>query len=179
MKLIIASDIHGSAKWCKLLLDAYRKEGAEKLLLLGDILYHGPRNPLPDDYNPMRVVELLTEIKDEILCVQGNCDAEVDKMVLPFRVNSVFAFTFVDGRTFVLFHGDKDFHRPIPNEIYLTGHTHVPMKEVGERIHLNPGSTSLPKEGSPHSYILYDNGKFLFKNLETGETYDELDIMMS
>ena len=176
MKLIIASDLHGSVKYCKLLLDAYRNEGAEKLLLLGDILYHGPRNPLPEGYNPMKVAEMLGEIKDEILCVQGNCDAEVDKTVLPFKVNSVFAFTFVDGRTFILFHGHKDIYQPKPNEIMLTGHTHVPLKEVGDYIHLNPGSTSLPKEGSAHSYILYDNGKFLFKNLETNETYDELKM---
>ena len=179
MKVLIASDIHGSAKYCKLLLDAYRKEGAEKLMLLGDILYHGPRNPLPEEYNPMKVVELLTEIKDQIIGVQGNCDAEVDKMVLPYKMGTTFNLTFIDGRPFILLHGHNDFYNPTPNKIVLTGHTHVPLKEVGEYIHLNPGSVSLPKEGSPHSYILYDNGKFLFKNLETGETYDELEIMMS
>ena len=176
MKIVIASDIHGSAKYCKLLLDAYRKEGAERLMLLGDILYHGPRNPLPEEYNPMKVVEILSEIKEQITCVQGNCDAEVDKMVLPFKVFNVFALTFVDGRPFILNHGHRDVHQPKPGEVMLTGHTHVPLKEVKEYIHLNPGSVSLPKEGSAHSYILYDNGTFLFKNLITGETYDELKI---
>lgn len=86
MKMVIASDIHGSAAWCKKLLDAYKKERAEKLLLLGDILYHGPRNPLPDGYNPKKVVELLSDVKEQIICVRGNCDSEVDQMVLPFPI---------------------------------------------------------------------------------------------
>ena len=160
-----------------MLLDAYYKEGAEKLMLLGDILYHGPRNPLPEEYNPMKVVELLTEIKDNIMGVQGNCDAEVDRMLLPYKMGTVFNLTFVDGRPFILYHGyQKNFHQPKPNEVILTGHTHVPMKYVKDYVHVNPGSVSLPKEGSPHGYILYENGVFLFKDLETGETFDELKI---
>ena len=177
MKILIASDIHGSAKWCAELVKVFKSENCDKLMLLGDILYHGPRNPFPDDYNPMKVVEILTEIKDKIMGVQGNCDAEVDKMVLPFKIGTVFNLTFVDDHPFILYHGHQNnFHQPKPNEVILTGHTHVPMKEVKEHIHLNPGSVSLPKEGSPHSYILYENGVFLFKNLETGETYDEAKI---
>lgn len=175
MKIIIASDIHGSAKWCGELLRVFKEENAERLFLLGDILYHGPRNPLPEDYNPMKVVEQLSEIKDKILCVQGNCDAEVDKMVLPFKMGSYFTFSVVDGRPFVLCHGHKDFHRPKENEIYLTGHTHVPIKEIGEYIHLNPGSVSIPKEGSGHGYIMYDDKTFYFKTFD-GNTYDELKI---
>lgn len=175
MKIIIASDIHGSAKWCGALLRVFKEEQAERLFLLGDILYHGPRNPLPDDYNPQKVIEQLTEVKDKILCVQGNCDAEVDKMVLPFKINSVFALTFVDGRPFVLSHGHKDFHQPKENEVILTGHTHVPLKEVKEYIHLNPGSVSLPKEDSGHGYILYDNRTFYFKTFD-GNIFDTLKI---
>lgn len=176
MKLLIASDIHGSAKYCKLLLEAYRKEGAEKLLLLGDILYHGPRNPLPEDYDPMKVVEMLGEIKEDIVCVRGNCDSEVDQMVLPFPVTPDYAAVFADGLKIYLSHG----HRKVPpltaKDIYITGHTHVPLKENCGYLHLNPGSVSLPKEGSAHGYILYEDGKFLFKNLVTGETYDEVKI---
>lgn len=175
MKIIIASDIHGSAKWCAELVKVFKNENCDRLMLLGDILYHGPRNPLPDGYDPMKVVELLTEIKDKILCVQGNCDAEVDKMVLPFKINPIFALTFVDGRPFVLNHGHMDFKRPNSNEIFLTGHTHVPLKEVGEKIHLNPGSVSLPKEGSGHSYILYEDKTFYFKTFD-GKVFDELKI---
>ena len=165
MKIIIASDIHGSAKWCGELIKAYKREGAQKLILLGDILYHGPRNPLPDDYAPMKVVEMLSALKEYIICVRGNCDSEVDQMLLPFDVSSDYGTVFADGITLHLSHG----HRPVPplNEcdIYLTGHTHVPVDEnVGYR-HLNPGSVSLPKEGSAHGYILFDNGKFGFKKL--------------
>lgn len=175
MKIIIASDIHGSAKWCGELIRVFNEEQADKLFLLGDILYHGPRNPLPDDYNPQKVIELLTQVKDKILCVQGNCDAEVDKMVLPFKISPCFALTFIDGRPFVLYHGHKDFHNPKEKEIILTGHTHVPLKETGEHIHLNPGSVSLPKEGSGHGYILYDNKTFYFKTFD-GNTFDTLKI---
>ncbi|MDE6585507.1 MAG: phosphodiesterase [Clostridia bacterium] len=165
MKIIIASDIHGSAKWCGELIKAYKHEGAQKLILLGDILYHGPRNPLPDDYAPMKVAEMLSELKEDIICVRGNCDSEVDQMVLPFDVSSDYGTVFADGVTLHLSHG----HRPVPplneGDIYLTGHTHVPIDEnVGYR-HLNPGSVSLPKDGSAHGYILFDNGKFGFKKL--------------
>lgn len=176
MKLLIASDIHGSAKYCRMLVEAFKKENADRLMLLGDILYHGPRNPLPEEYDPMKVAELLDEIKDKIQCVQGNCDAEVDKMVLPFKVYPIYTFSIIDGHPFVLSHGHKDFHRVRENEIYLTGHTHVPLKEVKDGyVHLNPGSVSLPKENSPHGYILYENKTFYFKTLD-GEIYDTLNI---
>ena len=176
MKLLIASDIHGSAKWCKLLLDAYRKEGAEKLLLLGDILYHGPRNPLPENYAPQEVAKLLGGIKEDIICVRGNCDSEVDQMVLPFPITPDYACVFVDGVRIYLSHGHREVPPLCAKDVYITGHTHVPLKENCGYLHLNPGSASLPKEGSAHGYILYDNGKFLFKNLETGETYDEITV---
>ena len=175
MKIIVASDIHGSAYWCEKLLNAYSIENAGKLLLLGDILYHGPRNPLPDGYSPKSVVEMLGPLKDEIICVRGNCDSEVDQMVLPFNISSDYATVYSDGLTLHLSHG----HRAEPPmgkaEVYLTGHTHVPLKEKGAFIHLNPGSVSLPKENSRHGYILIDGKNFYFKDFD-GNIYDELKI---
>ncbi len=175
MKLLIASDIHGSAKYCKLLVEAYRRENAEMLLLLGDILYHGPRNPLPEEYAPQEVATLLGEIKGRILCVRGNCDSEVDQMVLPFPVTPDYAAVFADGIRIYLSHGHREVPPLTEKDVYITGHTHVPLKEKKGYLHLNPGSVSLPKEGSAHGYILYDNGKFYFKNLN-GNIYDEIKI---
>ena len=174
MKLLIASDIHGSAKWCSRLLERFKEEKADKLLLLGDILYHGPRNPLPDGYDPIGVFNMLNEMADSIIAVRGNCDSEVDQMVLSFNVSSDYA-TVCDGKVkLTLSHG----HRIIPplnsGDVYLTGHTHLPLNAVENEgyIHLNPGSVSLPKDGSPRGYILYEDGKFLFKTIE-GIIYDE------
>lgn len=167
MKLFIASDIHGSAVWCAKMLEAFKKEGADKLVLLGDILYHGPRNPLPDGYAPKEVFEMLNPLADKIIAVRGNCDSEVDQMVLDFNVSSDYAEIF-DGETKItLSHG----HRPVPplgkGDAYITGHTHVPLNVVEKEgyLHLNPGSVSLPKENSAHGYILYDKGEFVFKSL--------------
>ena len=167
MKLFIASDIHGSAVWCAKMLEAFKKEGADKLVLLGDILYHGPRNPLPDGYAPKEVFEMLNPLADKIIAVRGNCDSEVDQMVLDFSVSSDYAEIF-DGETKItLSHG----HRSVPplgkGDVYITGHTHVPLNVVEKEgyLHLNPGSVSLPKENSAHGYILYDKGEFEFKTL--------------
>ena len=174
MKLLIASDIHGSAKYCRLLLEAFKRENADKLLLLGDILYHGPRNPLPEEYAPKDVVEMLSEVKEKIMCIRGNCDAEIDQTVLPFPLSD-YAAVYADGLNMVLSHG----HRAVPplnhGDVYLTGHTHVPLKEAGQYVHLNPGSVSLPKEGSKNGYILYENRRFSFRTLE-GEHYDSLEV---
>ncbi len=167
MKLLIASDIHGSAKWCRKMLDAFKNEGADKLVLLGDILYHGPRNPLPDEYAPQKVFEMLNPLSDKIIAVRGNCDSEVDQMVLSFNVSSDYAEIFDGGKKITLSHG----HRLVPplgeGDVYITGHTHVPLNVVEKEgyLHLNPGSVSLPKENSAHGYILYDNGEFIFKTL--------------
>jgi len=175
MKLLIASDIHGSAKYCRLLVEAFEREGAEKLLLLGDILYHGPRNPLPEEYAPAKVAQTLGEIKEKILCVRGNCDSEVDQMVLPFPVLSDYAAVCVDGVNIYLSHGHREGPPMLEGDVYLTGHTHVPLKEKCGYIHLNPGSVSLPKENSPHGYILYENKTFYFKTLD-GKIYDSLSL---
>ena len=174
MKFLVASDIHGSAKYCRLLVEAFKREGADKLLLLGDILYHGPRNPLPEEYSPKEVIEILSEIKHKIICVRGNCDAEIDLAVLPFPVPE-YARVFADGLNICLSHGHRDVPPLSENDIYLTGHTHVPLKQTGEYIHLNPGSVSLPKEDSRHGYILYENRKFTFKDLN-GLPYDCLEL---
>lgn len=168
MKLLIASDIHGSAVWCKKLVDRFEEEGADKLLLLGDILYHGPRNPLPDGYAPKEVFGMLNPISDKIIAVRGNCDSEVDQMVLDFNISSDYAEVYADGVKLTLSHG----HRAVPplgkGDVYLTGHTHVPLNVVEEEgyLHLNPGSVSLPKEGSAHGYIIFESGKFTFKTLD-------------
>ncbi len=167
MKLFICSDIHGSAVWCKKAVDKFYEEGADKMVILGDVLYHGPRNPLPDGYNPMEVCKLLNPLADKIIAVRGNCDSEVDQMVLDFNVSSDYA-TIYDGETKItLSHG----HRAVPplkqGDVYITGHTHVPLNVVEDKgyLHLNPGSASLPKENSAHGYILYEDGRFEFKTL--------------
>ena len=114
MKLMIASDIHGSEIYCKKLLEAYKDEGAERLLLLGDILYHGPRNDLPKGYAPKKVIELLNEIKNEIFCVRGNCDTEVDQMVLDFPILADYAILTVGNRLVYATHG-HNFNTKTPN----------------------------------------------------------------
>lgn len=177
VKLFIASDIHGSAKYCRELLRAFEQENADKLLLLGDILYHGPRNPLPEEYSPKETTELLSAYKNKIICVRGNCDSEVDQMVLPFPILSDYAAVYADGKCIYLSHG----HREIPpfdgGDVYVTGHTHVPLNTREEGfLHLNPGSVSLPKdEKNTRGYILYDGGVFYFKTLD-GSIYDKAQI---
>ena len=174
-KFIIAGDLHGSAEYCKKILDVSERERANKLLLLGDILYHGPRNPLPAKYSPSEVADMLNSVKEKILCVRGNCDGEVDQMVLNFPILPEYAAVFADGINIYLSHG----HRALPplstGDVYVTGHTHVPLKENCGYFHLNPGSLSLPKEGSAHGYILYENRVFRFMDLNGGE-YDSLKI---
>lgn len=174
MKLLIASDIHGSAKYCRELLSAFERENADKMVLLGDILYHGPRNPLPEEYSPAEVAKLLGGIKEKILCVRGNCEAEVDQMVLPFPVLSDYAAIFTDGTTIYFSHGHRAVPPLTPTDVYVTGHTHVPVntREDGF-LHLNPGSVSLPKDDKKtRGYILFDSGTFYFKTLD-GKIYDK------
>ncbi len=173
IKLFVASDIHGSAKYARELLAAFGREGADKLILLGDILYHGPRNPLPEEYAPAEVAELLSAVKENILCVRGNCDSEVDQMVLPFPILSDYAVVFADGLTVHLSHGHRETPPLAPSDVYITGHTHVPLNTREEGfLHLNPGSVALPKdENETRGYILYEDGTFYFKTLD-GKVYD-------
>ena len=175
MKWMIASDIHGSAYYCEKLLDAYKQEQADRLLLLGDILYHGPRNDLPKDYAPKKVIELLNEHKQDILCVRGNCDTEVDQMVLKFPILADYAVLTAGKRLIYVTHGhvyNNGKLPPIhPGDILLHGHTHIPaLEEYETHTYLNPGSVSIPKENSPHSYMTFDGREFLWKDLN-GEAY--------
>ena len=171
MKLFVASDIHGSALWCGKMLAAFEESGAERLLLLGDILYHGPRNDLPQEYAPKRVIEQLSPYASRILCVRGNCEAEVDQMVLPFPVMAEYAVLFLGGITVYAAHGHAfgpDNPPPLcPGDILLCGHTHIPADEDrGAFRYLNPGSVSIPKAGSDHSaLILHEEGSVRFLSL--------------
>lgn len=167
MKLMIASDIHGSAFYCRRLIEAFENEHADRLLLLGDILYHGPRNDLPKDYAPKEVISMLNGIKEYILCVRGNCDTEVDQMVLDFPVLNEQIFLSIDGTDMLAVHGHKTFPAVKSGTVILSGHTHVPknVEKDGVR-YLNPGSVSIPKEGSAHGYLIFEHGEFAFGNLE-------------
>lgn len=171
MKLFIASDIHGSAFYCNQMLDAYKKENADRLVLLGDILYHGPRNDLPEGYNPKQVIEMLNPFSEEILCVRGNCDTEVDQMVLEFSVLSDNALIFADGTALLATHGHKETPKMANGTVLLSGHTHIPcFNKKDGYISVNPGSVSIPKENSKHSYIIFENRTFTWKSLD-GEAY--------
>ncbi len=172
MKLMIASDLHGSAYYTRLLLEAMDREQPDRLLLLGDLLYHGPRNDLPREYAPKKVIEMLNARKTQILCVRGNCEAEVDQMVLEFPVLSEFGVVFADGLTLYMLHGHKNLDIPVmPGDILLCGHTHVPaVRKDGEHYDVNPGSVSIPKEGSCHGYMILENRQLRHVSLEGENT---------
>lgn len=170
MKLLIASDIHGSAYWCSRLFEAIAQEQSDRVLLLGDLLYHGPRNDLPRDYAPKQVIPMLNSIKEKIIAVRGNCEAEVDQMVLDFPCMADFSQLYVDSSTLYLTHGhhhNPDALPPLPEgSIFLYGHTHVKLDKMVNGIRcLNPGSVSIPKDGS-HSFLVYEDGIFTFQFLE-------------
>ncbi|MDO4261531.1 MAG: phosphodiesterase [Eubacteriales bacterium] len=180
MKLMIASDIHGSAYFCRKLLERYEKEGSDRLVLLGDVLYHGPRNDLPRDYAPKEVIAMLNPLKRKILCVRGNCDTEVDQMVLEFPILADYGFLYEKGRMIFLTHGHVYNEKNLPmlgdGDILLHGHTHVPVcREHETYVYMNPGSVSIPKEDSVHSYMTYENGRFVWKDLD-GEAYMEYEM---
>ena len=181
MKWMIASDLHGSAYYCKKMLEAYDREGAQRLLLLGDILYHGPRNDLPRDYAPKEVIAMLNARKADIYNVRGNCDTEVDQMVLEFPVLADYAVLTAGSRLLYATHGHvyNTTHLPPlqPGDILLHGHTHIPAWEVfgTDNLYLNPGSVSIPKAGTPHSYMTLENGVFTWKELG-GEAYHTLTL---
>ncbi len=171
MKLLFASDIHGSAICCDSLLKAYEREQAEKLILLGDILYHGPRNDLPEGYSPKETIKMLNPLKNEIICVRGNCDTEVDQMVLSFPIMSDYAVIFADGHEIWLSHGHIYNPENLPplnaGAVLINGHTHIPGALLKDGIHcINTGSVSLPKNGNPRSYVIYENETFVIKTLE-------------
>ncbi len=180
MKFLIASDIHGSAYYCERLIDAFRREGADRLLLLGDLLYHGPRNDLPRDYAPKRVAELLNEYKDKILAVRGNCEAEVDQMMLDFAVMADYAVIPVGERLICATHGHHyGENSPPPHkngDVLLKGHTHNPARtEHATYLYVNPGSDSHPTNGSAHGYMTLCGARLEWKTLD-GEAYMKYEL---
>ena len=167
MKLMIASDIHGSAFYCKQLLESFKNEHADRILLLGDILYHGPRNDLPKEYVPKEVISMLNGIKEYILCVRGNCDTEVDQMVLEFPVLNEQIMLSIDGTEMLAVHGHKAFPAVKSKTVILSGHTHIPkLEEIDGVIYMNPGSVSIPKENSHHGYMNFEKGEFIWKDFD-------------
>ena len=180
-KLMIASDIHGSAYYCKKMLEAFDREQADRLLLLGDILYHGPRNDLPKEYAPKEVIKMLNERKNRIFCVRGNCDTEVDQMVLEFPILADYAVLPVGDRLSYATHGHHFNLNALPpmqpGDILLHGHTHIPAWEpFGDgNLYLNPGSVSIPKAESEHSYMILQGREISWKTL-AGEIFHHMEL---
>ena len=181
MKIMIASDIHGSAFFCRELLAAFEREKADKLLLLGDVLYHGPRNDLPKEYAPKEVIALLNAVKNKILCVRGNCDTDVDQMVLEFPILADYCILSVGKRMIYATHGHLYNMTDLPplqnGDILLHGHTHIPAwTEFGEdNLYLNPGSVSIPKEESAHGYMVLEDDMVTWQTL-AGEVYHKMRL---
>ncbi|WP_230397963.1 phosphodiesterase [Novisyntrophococcus fermenticellae] len=180
MKYMFASDIHGSAFYCGKMLEAFEEEGAGRLVLLGDLLYHGPRNDLPKEYAPKQVIAMLNEYKHRILTVRGNCDAEVDQMVLEFPIMADYGILTEEKKTFYLSHGHIYHEGNLPplqkGDIFVYGHTHVLRAENKDgQVYLNPGSVSLPKEGNVPSYAILNQSVFTIKGFD-GTTIKELEI---
>ena len=166
MKYLIASDLHGSAYWCRKLVETVKAEQPDRILLLGDLLYHGPRNDLPREYAPREVIAMLSGLKEKIIAVRGNCEAEVDQMVLPFSCMSESALVDAGGQLLYLTHGhhhSPDALPPLPaGSVFLSGHTHVKLDKTVKGIRcLNPGSVSIPKDGS-HSCLVLEDGRSRF-----------------
>ena len=175
-KILIASDIHGSAYYCDKLVQRIHIEDPDRVLLLGDILYHGPRNDLPRDYAPKKVIDMLNPLNELLLCVRGNCDTEVDQMVLRFPIMADYAVLLLGDETVYATHGHHACEAAPPplkkGDILLCGHTHVPAcSEHEDFLYLNPGSVSIPKDGSRHSYITWESGEFMWKDVTDGTVY--------
>ena len=181
MKLMIASDIHGSALYCRELMEAWKREAADRMLILGDILYHGPRNPLPQDYNPQVVIKLLNSVKDKIIAVRGNCDSEVDQMVLEFPIMADYNIIPFKHRKIMASHGHIYDENKLPislaqGDVFIFGHIHVPVLKQLEGIYiLNPGSATLPKENHPNTYATLVGDHFKVKTFD-GEVYKDLHL---
>ena len=180
MKYLVASDIHGSAYYCRELCAAIERENPDRIFFLGDVLYHGPRNDLPKDYAPKEVIAMLTAYKDKIVSVRGNCDTEVDQMVLPFPVMADTAYIQCGEKLILATHGhiwNTDKLPPLGGvSVLLYGHTHIPACDEHEGyVYLNPGSVSIPKEGSRHSYMILEDGAATWKDL-SGEEYKKYEL---
>ena len=179
MKLLIASDLHGSARYCRALLETFRREQADRLVLLGDLLYHGPRNPLPEEYDTQAVTAMLNTLAEHILCVRGNCDSEVDQMVLSFPILADYAYLSAAGTDLFATHGHLYGPEQLPplraGEHLLCGHIHLPVRrQIGQNTYLNPGSLALPKEGTPHSCMTLEHGVFTWLDVVTGQPFQPL-----
>ena len=178
MKLLIASDIHGSEKAALELEKKFNSMKPELVLLLGDLLYHGPRNDLPEQYNPKKTIEILSRMSDKIVAVRGNCEAEVDQMVLPFSCLSESALVFADGKKIFLSHGhiwSMEKH-PKSIDVFMQGHTHLPvLKKENGIIYLNPGSVAIPKGGNPPSYAIWNDGAIQILELYTNNPISSLE----
>ena len=180
MKLMFASDLHGSAVYTEKMLERFAAERPERLILLGDLLYHGPRNDLPDGYDPKKVAALLNEHKNEVLCVRGNCDAEVDQMMLDFPIMADYAALFLENRMVFVTHGHVFNEENLPRlgrgDVLIHGHTHVRvLADRGGYFFLNPGSVSIPKGDGVRGYLTYEDGVFTAKDLD-GNALGALDI---
>ncbi|MGL5901743.1 MAG: phosphodiesterase [Cetobacterium sp.] len=180
MKIFVISDIHGSSYFLKKALEAFHKEKADQILILGDELYHGPRNPLPIDYNPKEVVEILNKYKEKIIAVRGNCDSEVDQMLLEYPIMSDYSILFLNGKKIFATHGHIYNEDKLPNlsdgNILIYGHTHLPLANKKDKIYiLNPGSITLPKGGNENSYGIFEEDMFYIKNLD-GKIITKLEL---
>lgn len=173
MKLMFISDIHGSAYWLERAMEKVREECPEQIVILGDFLYHGPRNPLPEGYDPQRVAQILNQHKNNIIAVRGNCDAEVDQMLLEFPMMADYMMILHEGRRIFATHGHGFNIEQLPpladKDVFIQGHTHIPVADRKAGIYvLNPGSISLPKENYPNSYGILSNGEFCVKDFDGG-----------
>ena len=181
MKLVFASDIHGSACDAQRIKDIFIKENGDKLILCGDLLYHGPRNDLPKDYSPKKVIEILNSVSDDIIAVRGNCDSEVDQMVLDFPVTADYALIYVDDIRIYVTHGHiYNIQKPMKlkqDDVLVCGHTHILKAEhCNNFYHINPGSAALPKEGNPKTYMVYENRCFTIKKLEDDSILNTINV---
>ncbi len=179
MKLVFISDIHGSLKYAQKAIEIFNKEKGDYLIILGDILYHGPRNPLPEEYNPKEVANLLNEYWDKIIAVRGNCDSEVDAMIIKFPIMADYSIILHENRRFFITHGhiynEKDKPNISTGDVLIHGHTHIPIIKEVDGIHIiNPGSITYPKENNPHSYGVLENSGFSIKTIE-GECFKRID----
>lgn len=174
MKIIIASDIHGSSVYVKKLEEIVRKERPNTLVLLGDFLYHGPRNSLPEEYDTEVVYNTLNNMKDLIVAVRGNCDSEVDQNVLEFPMREDYLVIDIDEIKWYLTHGHINNTLPpiSDNDILFNGHTH---RYELSRNYINPGSLSIPRQSNEHTYIIYENKIFTLYDIG-GNVIKKLEI---
>ncbi len=178
MKIMFASDLHGSLHYTQRLITLYLIEKPDYLVLLGDYLYHGPRNPLPLDYNSQAVAALLNQYKDKIIAIRGNCESEVDEMLLDFPLVN-HSYILCDGQKMFLTHGhiynEENLGHLSKGDILIRGHFHLPFyKMIQGILVLSPGSISLPKKESAHAYMIYENQQFMIKDIDQNDITNDV-----